>query len=81
MHNTKGAIMFPESLLEIGTAGVVVLVVLLFLRAAREERRAFLTTINNHLNHLTKAMEDHTKVLHDFKTLLSEIKGVIGRGG
>ncbi len=57
-----------------GAAGLVVIVVILFLREQRNIRKSFLETINNHIH-------ENTEVLRAIKDKLAVIGGYLKRNG
>lgn len=70
-----------EALLQIGAGGLVVFVVILFLRHLEAQRNGFLTTINNHLSHVEKATDKNTAVLTKIENTIETLTGVLRKNG
>ena len=64
-----------NTLVQFGTGGAVILCVVLFLRFLRHERAQMHRTIQNHLDHNTKAMDDLAAGIHALATAVQDLKG------
>lgn len=63
-------------------AAAIIFVVCKFLQALKEQREGFSTTLNNHLQHNTDAIEKNTKMSSELMSVVKElciyIKGLNG---
>ena len=53
--------------------GAIILIVIKFLQHLKEERETFTNTINNHLEHSAKAIDENTKAIANLDKTNSEL--------
>lgn len=62
---------------DLGTAGMVIVVLWMMLRDMREQRQSFLDTIQNHLDHSTEAGNESAQAVRDLKGSVDSLKDVL----